>query len=103
MLKKVFLIIVIIICLFVLTGCKHINYGVVMEKSFSKAHITYNPIITCVNNKTRIVHRWMPHPDRWSILVQNDDGSEWWNVTNEFYDSVAIGDKIDRRKKATDQ
>ena len=102
MLKKIMLVFAIIICLFILTGCrKQIDFGTVADKSFTPAHKVYSPMIMCVNKKTRIIPRWINHSDKWSILVQNDDGSEWWDVTEEFFNSVEIGDSVDRRNDSS--
>ena len=95
--KKILLVVAVIICLLIMTGCNQIDYGTVTDKSFRKAHRTYQPMIMHVNKATRIVPRWINHPDNWMILVENDDGSEWWEVTEEFYNSVEIGSKVDRR------
>lgn len=98
-LKKILLIFAIVICLLILTGCEHIDYGIVIDKSFSPAHKTYSPTIMHMNKTTRIIPRWIYHSDHWSILVQNDDGKEWWEVSEDHYNSVEIGSNVDRRKK----
>ena len=96
---KIKLILIVIICLLLLTGCRHIDYGIVIDKSYSPAHKTYNPIIMHVNNSTRIIPRWINHSASWSILVQNDDGKAWWAVSEDYFNSVDIGDSVDRRKE----
>lgn len=80
-----------------LSGCTHINYGTVIDKSFSPAHKTYSPIIMHINKSPRIIPRWINHSASWSILVQNDDGKEWWKVSEDYYNSINIGDSVDRR------
>jgi hypothetical protein len=35
----------------------------------------------------------------WRIYVQNENGGEWWNVTEDYYNSVEIGDFVDRSEK----
>lgn len=50
------------------------------------------------NKQTRIIPRWINHSDSWSILVKNDNGSDWWSVTESYYNSVEVGDFVDRRK-----
>lgn len=97
--KKILLVFTIIICMFVLTGCKNIDYGTVIDKSFSPAHKTYSPMIMLVGRRPRIIPRWIHHSDNWSILVENEDGKECWKVSEDYYNSVEIGDNVDRRKK----
>ena len=97
--KKV-LLIVVIVCILFLTGCtKTLSAGTVIDKHFSPSHITYSPIITAMNGKTRITPRYIPHSDAWSILVQNGEDKEWWEVSEEYYDSVEIGDHVERTIK----
>jgi hypothetical protein len=97
--KKILLAFTMVICLLILAGCKHIDYGTVIEKSFSPAHKTYSPMIMHGNKTTRIIPRWIHHSDNWSILVENEDGKEWWEVSEAYYNSVEIGNNVDRRKK----
>ena len=96
--KKIQVIILLVLCIFVLAGCKSIDNGTVIDKSYSPAHRSYQPMVMIVNKHTRIIPRWINHPDVWSILVENEDGRDWWNVSEDFYNSVEIGDKVDRRK-----
>lgn len=95
--KKVTIFILLTVCIFVLTGCKSIDYGIVVDKSFREAHRSYNPIVMIVNKHPLIIPRWTNHPDKWSILVENEDGREWWDVTENYYNSVEIGSNVDRR------
>ena len=97
--RRISLFLVAIICLFILTGCKSIDYGTVIDKSFSPAHREYAPIIMYINKTTRIVPRWVHYSDQWSILVENEEGKEWWEVAEGYYNSVNIGDNVDRRTK----
>ena len=97
--KKLIAIILVLLCLFLLTGCKSIDYGTVVDKSFSPAHQTWSPIIMHVNKQTKIIPRWINHSDSWSILVENEEGRDWWSVSESYYNSVEIGDSVDRRKQ----
>ena len=99
--KKILMVFIFIVCLLMLAGCGHIDYGTVIDKSFSPAHKTYSPMVIRVNKSTRIIPRWIYHHDHWSILVQNDDGKEWWEVSEDYYNSIDIGSSVDRRKGAT--
>ncbi len=95
--KKIFLLVLAVLCALSMTGCKSIDYGTVMDKSFAPAHRVYSPIITHIGKTTRVIPRWLHHPDRWSILVENEDGKDWWNVSEDYYNTVNIGDTVDRR------
>ncbi len=97
--KKVLLVALAVLCAILMTGCKSIDYGTIIDKSFTPAHRTYSPIITRVGKTTRIIPHWSRHSDRWSILVENEDGKDWWNVSEEYYDSVNVGDTVDRRNQ----
>ena len=96
--KRLCLVIIAILCAFMLTGCKSIDYGTVKDKSFSPAHKTYAPIVTRIGKTTRIFPRWIHHSDSWAILVENEEGKDWWTVSEDFYNSVDVGDTVDRRK-----
>lgn len=98
MMKKILLAFTMVICLLIMTGCKHVDYGTVIDKLFSPAHKTYSPMTMYMNGTTRIIPRWIHHSDNWSILVENEDGKEWWEVSEDYYNSVEIGDDVDRRK-----
>jgi len=96
--KRIIIVALLFVMMICLTGCASINNGTVKDKSFVPAHRTYQPIIMMQNRHTQIIPRWISHADSWSILVENEDGKEWWNVTEDYYNSVNIGDYIDRRK-----
>ncbi len=80
-----------------LTACGHIDYGTVTDKSYVPARQTYTPLIMVTNKQTHIIPRYTYHPESWQIYVQNDDGGEWWTVTQDYYNNVNIGDHVDRR------
>lgn len=99
--KKILLPVLLIICLIILAGCKSIDYGIVIQKSFVKAHRAYRPLAMYANGRTSIYPRWVNYPDQWEILVENEDGRDWWNVSEGYYNSVEIGDQVDRRQEET--
>ena len=97
--KKV-LLIVVIVCILFLTGCaKTLNAGIVIGKEFSPAHKVYSPLIMHINKHTQIIPRWITHSDRWYIYVQDGDDKDCWEVSKEYYDSVEIGDHVERTIK----
>lgn len=97
--KKVIVLIVVVINLFLLIGCgRTIDYGTITEKRFEHAHKVYLPMIIHVNRQTRIIPRWINHPNKWFILVQNESGCDWWEVSEEYYNSLEVGDDVDRRE-----
>lgn len=88
---------ILIVCLIVLSACSNIDYGTVIEKKYTPAHRQYSPIIIAAKT-TRIIPRWINHPDNWEILVQNENGREWWTVSEEIYNGIDIGEEVDRRE-----
>ena len=95
--KRIAITTIVLVMLFALTGCTSVDNGIVVEKAFTAAHRTYAPMIMHIGRTTQIIPHWRSHPDSWSILVENDDHREWWDVTEDFYNSVDIGDYVDRR------
>lgn len=96
--KRIVIAVLLLSMLVCLVGCSSVDYGTVKEKSFVPAHRTYQPMIIHISKSTRIIPRWVSHADSWSILVENEDGREWWSVTENYYNSVDVGDYVDRRK-----
>ena len=91
------IIILLVVSLFLLTAChKSLNAGTVIEKQFSPAHKTYSPMIMHVNKQTRIIPRWISHSDSWSIWVQDGEDKDCWEVSKEYYESVEVGDHVER-------
>ena len=87
-----------IACVLLLTGCaKTLNAGVVTEKQFSPAHKTYSPMILRVNGHTRIIPRWMNHPDKWFVYVQDGEDRDCWSVSKVYFESVEVGEYVQRR------
>ena len=95
--KRILLFILILIMLFCMVGCSSIDYGTVKDKSFSPAHRTYRPMMIHMGKAIRVIPRWVSHKASWKILVENNEGSEWWTVAEEYYNAVNVGDFVDRR------
>ena len=95
--KRIAIIIVALVMLFALASCTSVNNGTVVKKEFTAAHKTYAQSIMQIGKMTQIIPRWISNPDSWHILVETDGRREWWDVTEEFYNSVDIGDYVDRR------
>ena len=98
--KRITIAVLLLAVLVCLVGCSSVDYGMVKEKSFVPARRTYQPMIIHISKSTRVIPRWVSHADSWSILVENEDGREWWRVTENYYNSVDVGDYVDRRKKS---
>lgn len=96
--KKFLLAILLIACILFLTGCRSIDYGVVTDKRYTPSHTIYRHTVMIINKQTRVMPRWIRHSEKWQILVENEEGSGWWDVSESFYNSVNIGDTVDRRK-----
>ena len=94
--KKI-LLLFLILCLFLMTAChKSLNAGTVIDKKFSPAHKTYNPMILHIGKQTQIIPRWITHSDSWAIWVQDGEDKDCWEVSKEYYKSVQIGDHVER-------
>lgn len=98
--KQTILLVILIVFVFLLSACKSINYGTVIKKEYTSARSIYQPMIMHVNKTTRIIPRWMHQSERWKILVENQEGQEWWSVTEDYYNKVQTGDYVDRRSEA---
>ena len=87
--------ILIFLILIILTSCvNHLNEGIIIEKHYTKAYNLYSPMIIIVNKRTQIIPRWIYHPDRWYIVVQKDNVKDIWDITEEYYNSIEIGDYV---------
>ena len=94
------LLIIMIIMLIILASCSSVDHGTVIDKLYSPEHRSYAPIAITVNKGgIMLIPRWIHHSESWKILVENDDDEEWWSVTKEYFDSVNVGDFVDRRKE----
>lgn len=89
---KRLLILLLFIFTILLSAC--VDRGIVVDKSFQPSHMVYSTMIMTVGKHTQILPRWFKRSDTWSILVQNDNECEWWEVSKEYYDSVSIGDYV---------
>lgn len=86
----------IIACVCFMAGCTSIDHGTVIEKKFTASHDTYQAIPIIINKHVQYMPHWIHYSDEWSILVKNDDGQEWWSVTENYYNDTEIGDVVDR-------
>lgn len=88
--KKLFLLI-----LLLLTACSEPLYsGIVTDKVHSPAHSILQMMTIKVGSTTQIYPRWIHYPDTWYIWVQNGKDRDSWTVSEEYYDSVEVGDYI---------
>ena len=91
------IVLLMLLCVLLLTGCeKTLNAGVITGKQFSPAHRSYNPMIMRVSGHTRIIPRWMNHPDKWFINVKDGEDTDCWSVSKEYYESVEVGQYVQR-------
>ena len=95
--KRITIAILLLVCVFTLTACKSTDYGTVTDKQYTPARQVYSPLVMVVNKHPRIIPRYIYHPQMWQIYVQNEDGGEWWSVAEDYFNSVNIGDFVDRR------
>lgn len=96
--KKCLILLMLAVMLVTLTSCKSIDYGTVISKSFTPAYVEHY-IRPMRIGKTTICMPCTRHVSAsWSIHVENEEGREWWSVSENYYNSVEIGDTVDRRK-----
>ena len=82
------------ILLLLLTACSKPLYGgTVIEKCYEPAHKVYQPIVIPGKNVLIIPH-WIHYSDRWYIWIQNGEEKDSWDVTEEYYNSVEVGDYV---------
>lgn len=97
--KRIVIIVLLLAMLACLVGCSSVDYGMVKEKSFIPAHRIYQPIIMISGMRTQVIPRWIRHEASWEILVENDKGRNWWYVSEDYFNSVNVGDYVDRRNR----
>ena len=103
--KATFIVVLVLVCLMIFALCilseyKWVDHGTVIDKDFIPAHTTTQMMPVIINNRTALQPRYIFHPDVYRILVDDGERREWWTVTKIFYDSVEIGDTVDRRKSS---
>ena len=77
-----------------LTACGTTLYsGTVTEKHHIPAHNTYQPIIMG-GKHPYIIPRWIHHDDVYYVWVQNGEDRDSWYVSEDYYNSVEVGDFI---------
>lgn len=101
--KKIVLLTILVIALLMLTGCGYrLNQGTVVDKSYTPPqtytrhglmHVGQTLIPT-----TRKVHR----PAQYQLKVMGTDAKdtmvcEWWDVSQEKYETTEIGDWTERK------
>lgn len=95
--KKALVVLILIVLLALLTGCV-VNNGTVIDKRFTAEHKAFSPYVVMIGKQTQIIPRWIHHSDSWEILVSDGEYTEWWQVSEEYYNKTNIGDTVDRRK-----
>lgn len=74
---------IVLVILAILTD-KDLTEGMVMNKRYSAGYVLF------------LNDRYYVQPDRWIIEIQNGDEKDWWVVTEEYYDTVKIGDWVEK-------
>lgn len=97
--KRIVIVVLLFAMLACLVGCSSVDYGIVKEKSFVPAHRTYQPMIIVSGARTQVIPCWVSHEASWQILVENDKGNDWWYVSEDYFNSINIGDYVNRRYK----
>jgi len=92
--KKIIVLLLIFLCSFIVTGCKTLDEGTVYSKTYMPAHTGIYFIAMRIGKTTQLIPRHTHHPDRWEICVEFEKDKDCWDVPEEFYDSVEIGEYI---------
>ena len=74
----------IVLMVFAVLTEKDLTEGMVMNKRHSSGYALF------------LNDRYHVQPDRWIIEIQNGDKKDWWSVTETYYDSVKIGDWVEK-------
>lgn len=74
----------------------NLDAGMLVDKYHQDAYVShYTSWIW--SGKVRIpVQRTSRHPESWWFVVEADDKRDHWQVTKDFYESVEIGDYVER-------
>ena len=73
-----------------------LDSGIVVRKVHTPAKQIYNPVISMVQGRMRIIPAFRHTAEKWEILVQSGARSDWWSVDEEYYSVVEIGDQVER-------
>ena len=95
-LKIVILLGIIILYIFLLTGCGYGELkGIVIDKKYKEEYTT----IHCVTTGKTIITTPIHHPATWNLHIQKEENGEikttWVSVEEEYYNKVQIGDEIE--------
>lgn len=99
--------VVLLIVAVVLVNQPILTEGEVIDKEFTPAHATSYTSSVRAGKVSVPVVRKVHHPDTWRINVSgiSDKGNiktEWWTVSEEVYNSVEIGDNVERNPETDD-
>lgn len=76
-----------------LAGCgARVTEGIVIDKTHKPATKAYVPIIIRTGKVTRIIPRWLHYSEKWYVTLSKDEQSETWQVSEEYYNSVEVGE-----------
>ena len=93
-----FLGVVLLVCLaFVIWAiCSYtpLTEGFVIDKDYDPAHRVYRPIHIYSGGHNQSIPHWRTVGDRWTVWIQNGEDKDMWYVTEEFYNSVHVGDWV---------
>lgn len=73
-----------LLCALIFCGCRKLDGGKVIDKRFYPEHRQY------------LVHGFYHVPDQWWLLILDEEHKEWWEVSEDIYNSVNVGDTITR-------
>lgn len=93
------LLILLVLCLLFLSGChKVLMSGTVVAKTHIPQSRAYRPLMMVIGKHVQFFPRWVTVQEKWIVTVNSEDYNDDWEVTEEYYKTVNIGDYVDRRK-----
>ena len=75
----------------------NLDAGTLVDKYHQDAHVShYTSWIQ--SGKVRIpVRRTSRHPESWWFVVEAENKRDYWQVSEDFYNSAEVGDYVERR------
>ena len=75
----------------------NLDAGTLVDKYHQDAHVSYYTS-WIQSGKVRIpVRRTSRHPESWWFVVEAENKRDYWQVSEDFYNSAEVGDYVERR------
>lgn len=74
----------------------HLQEGEVIAKEYRPAHSVYSPSYIKINGVTQVISQYRIEPEKWTVTVQDGEITDFWYVSEKYFDSVKIGDWVQK-------